>query len=286
MNPSPTAIAAALACALLVAAPARADPAALDGRIENLERLLERSSGARRVRDSGDGAALAAHAEAGALLARARERAASGDAEAAARLLDQASAEMFRAVRLAGDPPGAEQKQLRDYDDRASSVAALMEALDRIAAEKGAHAAAAEAKGTVTRLLDEAQTMKTAGDHEGGRRTLDAAYDIAKRSIEQLRGGDTLVRSLDFASKEEEYRYEIDRNDTHEMLITVLLEDKRGDPARDRLIDGFVATAHTLRARAEDEAGRGDFTAAVQTLEASTRELVRAIRSAGVYIPG
>ena len=39
-----------------------------------------------------------------------------------------------------------------------------------------------------------------------------------------MRSGDTLVRSLNFASKEEEYRYEIDRNDTHQMLIKVLVE--------------------------------------------------------------
>ena len=161
-----------------------------------------------------------------------------------------------------------------------------MEALTRIAAEKGEQAKAADVQAMVDKLEVEAERQRATGDPRAGRRTLDAAYDMTKRAIDELRSGDTLVRSLNFATKEEEYHYEVDRNDTHQMLVTVLLEDKRGDPNRDKLIDGFVGKAKQLRAEAETQAGRGDFETAVTTLEASTKELVRAIRSAGVYIPG
>jgi hypothetical protein len=41
-----------------------------------------------------------------------------------------------------------------------------------------------------------------------------------------------------------------------------------------------------LRKTAEEQAAKREFDAAVKTLEESTRELVRAIRAAGVYIPG
>jgi DNA-directed RNA polymerase subunit L len=100
-----------------------------------------------------------------------------------------------------------------------------------------------------------------------------------------LRGGDTIVRTLNFASKAEEYLYEIDRNDAHRMLVQMLLKDKRGG-ATDTMVDHAVAEAARLRAQAEDEAGRRNHEAAVRTLEESTRELVKAIRGAGVYIPG
>ena len=48
----------------------------------------------------------------------------------------------------------------------------------------------------------------------------------------------------------------------------------------------FVDRAGGLRREAEVAAGRGDPATAIRLLEDSTRELVRAIRAGGVYIPG
>ena len=91
------------------------------------------------------------------------------------------------------------------------------------------------------------------------------------------------MRSLHFANKEEEYHYEVDRNDTHRMLVTVLLSDK---PAASAGVQPLVQRAAQLRLQAEAAATRSEFSAAIEILEESTRELVRAIRGAGVYIPG
>jgi len=89
------------------------------------------------------------------------------------------------------------------------------------------------------------------------------------------------------ASKEEEYHYEIDRNDTHLMLIKVLVEEKRANnPALDQQVQGFVVKAKDLRTAAETAAAKRDHAQAVKLLEDSTVELVRAIRNAGIYIPG
>ena len=115
---------------------------------------------------------------------------------------------------------------------------------------------------------------------------LDEACAVAKMEISDLRGGDTLVRSLHFATKEEEYRYEIDRNDTHKMLVQILLNEKRGTPGIDAMVQKFLEQAAKLRAAAEERAAKKDFEEGVKMLEDSTKELVRAIRGAGIYIPG
>jgi hypothetical protein len=94
------------------------------------------------------------------------------------------------------------------------------------------------------------------------------------------------VRSLNFATKEEEYHYEVDRNDTHRMLVQMLLKDKRGGAAVDSMVEQSVTAAAQLRTQADEQASRRDHETAVKTLEQSTRELVKAIRGAGVYIPG
>ena len=56
---------------------------------------------------------------------------------------------------------------------------------------------------------------------------MDRAYLSARVSIEAMRRGDTLVRSLTFASPSEEYAYEVDRNDTHRMLVDLVLAERR-----------------------------------------------------------
>jgi hypothetical protein len=66
------------------------------------------------------------------------------------------------------------------------------------------------------------------------------------------------------------------------MLVDMLLKERRGDPG----IDQALAASARLRKQAEDQAARRDHPGAIRTLEDSTRELVRAIRAAGVYIPG
>ena len=91
-------------------------------------------------------------------------------------------------------------------------------------------------------------------EYKKARKLLDSGYDIAKVELEKLRGGDTLVRSLNFANPEEEYEYELDRNDTHRMLVTVLLEEKRGKKGVDKMVKKFMGKAEVLRKQAEAQA--------------------------------
>jgi len=66
----------------------------------------------------------------------------------------------------------------------------------------------------------------------------------------------------------------------------VLLQDKRDAAGVDAMVERSTQAAAQLRKAADEQAARREFDAAVKTLEDSTRELVRAIRAAGVYIPG
>ena len=70
------------------------------------------------------------------------------------------------------------------------------------------------------------------------------------------------------------------------MLLKVLTSERKSDPGKQKLIDGFVGKSRTLRQQAESEASAGAYDKAVDHLEEATRYLQRAIRSAGVYIPG
>jgi hypothetical protein len=67
------------------------------------------------------------------------------------------------------------------------------------------------------------------------------------------------------------------------MLITVVLADRKDAAAG---MQAFTDKAAKLRGEAEGLAKRGDHAGAIKLLEDSTRELVRAIRAGGLYIPG
>lgn len=272
------------AAVVLAAAPARPaeTPEQLDRRLASVGMLIDSSSAARQIDASGVAAALELRASARALQLQARQAQQAGQVARAGQLLDQAAKTMFLAVRAAAPEQLLRAKLQRDFDSRMDSVNALLGAQKRISAEKNQGADAG-----LEALRTQAAALAAAGKLDEGKVLLDQVYQRIRASIESMRNGDTLVRSLNFASKEEEYRYELDRNDTHAMLVKVLLEEKRGSNASlDGMVKKYLDQAGALRARAEAKAAGKDYDAGVTLLEDATRELVRAIRSAGVYIPG
>jgi hypothetical protein len=294
MNPMniPAALvrASLIACALATSSLAFAQQAtapkvevnreSLEKRLTSIATLVEKSSAARQIESSGDTPAIEKRNEARRAHAEALAAFNSGDDTRASQLLTRASALMFEAVRLAAPEQVAGPKAQKDFEARLESVKSLLAAQKRISAEKPVPGSG-ETTQTIERLVGDAQRLAPS-DLTRARASLDQAYLVARAAIGSMRGGDTLVRTLTFASKEEEYRYEVDRNDTHQMLIQLLLKEKSGTAG----VQDFVSKARDLRGRAENASRGGDWGGGIHLLEESTRELVRAIRAAGVYIPG
>ncbi len=258
------------------------DREAVKSRIENVNRLVNTSSGARRVTE-GSAEAQALQEEASGHLDKARLYFQSNNMELANDELQHATLTMFQAIRLVGTGKIGEDKLKDDYEKKRKSLSALMEALERVSAEKHSPSPAAN---KITTQAEAADRLAAEGKIKEARVQLDLAYETVKLEVEKLRSGDTLVRSLEFASDEEEYAYELDRNETHFMLVRLLLEDRPIDASTQSAVDGFIAEARRLRESADAASTSGDFKQGIQQLEASTKQIVRAIRRAGVYIPG
>lgn len=173
------------------------------------------------------------------------------------------------------------QREHEAFARQRSSVLALREALTRIAGETR-DAAAERELAAIGQRLGEADALAKAGKVAAARQFLQQGLETAKLGIQRLRGGTTQVRALVFASKEEEYRYELDRYEAYQMLRKLLVPEE----AMDARLRGFVARAGELRGTAEDKARRGDYAAAVTAMEDANREYLKAIRGAGVMIPG
>lgn len=266
----------------------RIDRDQLNFNMESVGKLLESSSAARQVESSKAPDALARREKARELYKQARTALNAGELTKASALLTEVRAVFFEAVRLAAPEEITAKKLEADYRARLDSVNALLAAYKRVSTEKGsASKTVSDTVAQIDRSTAEAARLAQASKFKEARAELDRAYLVAKVGISSLRSGDTLVRSLNFASKEEEFHYEIDRNDTHLMLVKVLVEEKRAtNPMLDQQVQGFLLKSRELRQSAESLAAKKDHLQAVKLLEESTAELVKAIRNAGVYIPG
>ncbi len=276
------ALAAGKASAMMDGSPANN----VSSRLVYVERLLTESSAAKKVDASGKPEAIAMKAEAQAHFDKARTLSDGGENEAAEAELREAIRLITSAARAANGDDKVSQKQTDDYGSRKGSVAALAKAHERIATEKGMDDMNRALQEQVAADLVASDELLAQGKGDEARAMLDRSYESVKASLEGLRGGDTLVRELNFETAEDEYHYELDRNDTHRMLVEVLLAEKMQASPMRKTADGFITRAGELRQQAEEAAGKKKFEDAIRLLEDSTKEFIRAIRSAGVYIPG
>lgn len=258
------------------------DKTQLSSNLESLGKLLESSSAARQIESSKAPEALQRRDRARDLHRAAKAALEQGNLEKASALLSESRSIFFDAVRFAAPEEVTAKKLENDYLLRLESVQALLGAYKRVSDEKAAKGMK-ETVGQIEKSIAAAALLAKDRRFKEAYAEVDRGYLVAKAGLTSLRSGDTLTRSLNFASKEEEFHYEIDRNNTHQMLIKVLVDDQK---ASGDMVKNFLSKAAELRLKADGAASRKDFAEAVKLLEESTAELVRAIRNAGIYIPG
>ncbi len=203
-------------------------------------------------------------------------------------LLDDVVKRVFKAAKLSTTEQMTSGKQQQDFNKKLASLHSLMNALERISQEK--HKDNLELKATLKHISDmEKEAIQAFEKHNEllAMKTLEPAYLLVKTSVQNLRQGDVLVRSLNFESKQEEYEYELDRNNTHYMLLKMLVEKKTSlsDYSKQKIMD-YRLIAESLSAEAKAAAQKNDHEQAIKHLEKSTKNLIRAIRIGGVFIPG
>ncbi|NOZ38548.1 MAG: hypothetical protein GXP11_10925 [Gammaproteobacteria bacterium] len=251
-----------------------------------VKKLLNVSSAAKKVKASEDVNVQSLYRAAKDLYQKALVNIDDRNGDAAAESLFYATEMMFRAVKLAGKQKVVNDNDHRLFELRLKSVNALLDALQRIGKIKGVADKTDKVKSAVDVEIANAKALIKMGKPFSARKVIDKAYVEIKTAISGLRSGDTLVRSLHFKTKKDEYLYELDRNDTHKMLVTLLLADKMKNPRTKARAKKFLDKAAALRKKAEEYADDGDYEKAVKTCEESTKQIVRAIRSSGFFIPG
>lgn len=169
------------------------------------------------------------------------------------------------------------------FDDLARSVMALEEAYRAIRQEVGD--SEPDRGPEIARLAGSATRDRDAGRLDPAMRQMKQAYVLLQAEINRLRGGQTLVRELRFASEREEYEYEVDRHDSHLLLVELLLVQPRQDPAQAAIIRAAVDDSMRMHWIAHKHAAAGEYRHAVIWLEQASDALAALIRSYGHDIP-
>lgn len=173
------------------------------------------------------------------------------------------------------------ESQVRDYS---ASIAAALKIQGR---NQDARLGRPEQDNRLTqldRMLDEAKQLTDAGRHGESNRVLAGAYHMAVTTLSELRAGETVILELKFDTPADEYAYEQRRNQSHEMLVEMMIQEGRGKDHNRGLIDNYLLEDRQLRSRAEAEAAAGNYAAAIKSLEEATGRLVRALRLSGMMI--
>ncbi len=257
---------------------------ALDPRMNQIVKLINTSSGAKQVIGSDNPKAHQHHARARALYDQALH--ASGKAEAA-RFLNQAVMAMYTAIRSAAPDTVLAEKRQADFDRLKRSIDTFMEQQQRISEEKGSVSEGQVLRAQVNTLVAKAEQAYAAKQHDNAQHLLRESFEMLRDSIESMREGETLVRSLNFANKKEEYDYELERLNSQLVLVEILLKDKREASAYvAKQVDQYVSVAEASRTKAESSAAAGDHESALGFLEQARKQVVRALRTGGIYVPG
>ncbi len=253
--------------------------------ITMLGHMLEGSSVTRQVEQSGNAEAKTALHYAQVLYDGARQAVEHDQHAKASEMLDEALKQVMMAGRMSRDTDGSSAQSRQQFEARLRSVDALLRAHERISIDKGVEQERAAVGRMAEAELKQARRLAEEGRYGDGMAALDRAYTLVTSSVGEMRSGDTLVRSLNFASAEDEYHYELDRNNTYQMLITMLVEERHTMTITPR-VQGFLDEANALRRLAESQADGGDYAAGIKSLERATQNLIFALRNAGFFIPG
>ena len=258
----------------------------IETRIERIHKFIYTSSAAKHIFEHGNDEAKKSRETAVDLYNQAVATFEAGDNETSSRLLSEAWKKMYEGVKLSNTSSTTMEKRRNVVKKRLKSVRALLKAQKRVFAEKHGESAANELAARSEEAIEEAISLRDGGKIIKAQKRLKGAYHELTASIREMREGETKRRILKFETKEEEFQYEKNKNHSLRMLVDEIKGKKKPSERALKKIEELVVQGMAIRKAAEKQAEAGDFEKAIDTIGGSSSKFIRAIRAAGVYVPG
>lgn len=189
---------------------------------------------------------------------------------------------MTKLSRRVKDQDRVEQARVELYKQVKDHVDMFIVAFDRIAEEKG--------EDRVENLLDrdelDAIMSKAEDAHDDGELALAnhlmrQAADLVDNALSDARHEDVLLHELSFENLEEEYAYEVNRNESYVKLIDLMQKKTAPSQTSASYVKKLIEQNSQFRKQADEFFKKGNLEEGISVLEKGTDKLSRALRVSG-----
>lgn len=203
---------------------------------------------------------------------------------------EQALNEALRSIttaskRLTAESGGLADSALRDsLRDLGDQLASYRGPIADLTRDPKDGVAASELLAKVDAMVAESAKLEAFGRLSDANRRLAEAYKAAIEGLTRLRAGQTVVLGLKFDTPAAEYSYELRRFRSNEILIDMMLAERRADTEGARKVRELAGEGRKLRDIADAQAQGMNYKEAVASMEKAAEQLNRALQYLGVPV--
>jgi hypothetical protein len=259
---------------------------AVEQKMTMVNKMLNQSPVAARVLTSQNEQARRHFTNARELVAHARTLSAGGHLRASDALLNEAIWEISRAQQLVPDPGTQQAGERARFAQLEASVAALQRTA-QIALplpNSTQEDATRDATTMANVLVEQALALARADKYIEANKQLDRAMVLLLKDASSRLTGQTIVYDRRFASRREEFEFELAHHLSFERLVPLALLEFRPTAEALVLVERYVAQARELRERGESLIASEPL-AAIKSVVEGTDSLRRALQAAGLVVP-
>ncbi|MBF0181836.1 MAG: hypothetical protein HQM03_17605 [Magnetococcales bacterium] len=265
--------------------PLQAADEALQKKAELVDRMLKESDTRQRIDAKGSDATRAMLEEAARTREEARRAMASGDARRGAELLDKALKLVITASRESVDPAGRQWLHRARHDDLLVSVRNFRDAYLRHLKRLKPGETGPLNTGEVDTLLAQGIKLGQEKKYREANVPLERAQAMVVDGLKKLLDSKALVYELKFDTPKDEFQYEIQRGESYEALIRMVLAEPETKLPDGKSFNALMEKSQETARQAMQKAGEGQYEAAIKLQEQANGDLVKVLRMLGVMIP-
>lgn len=244
--------------------------------------LVNDSPVSKRIEVSGDDQAKQQLQRSQEMWGQALEHNEKGEYELAEGHINQGLKLMTKLSRKVKDEDRVKQARIELYKQVKEHVDMFVVAFDRVAEEKGKdHISGMLDRDELEKVISRADDAYEDGDLALANHLMRQAADMVDIALSDARHEDVLLHELTFESLEEEYAYEIDRNESYIQLIDLMQIKTAPSQASAAYVQKMIEENTILREQAEVLASEGNLQQGILVLENGTDKLSRALRVSG-----
>ena len=189
---------------------------------------------------------------------------------------------MTKLSRKVKDQDRVKKARIELYKQVKEHVDMFIVAFDRVAEEKDDdHVRNMLDRDELDEIMTRAERVYDDGELALANHLMRLAADMVDNALSDARHKDVLLHELSFESLEEEYAYEVNRNESYVKLIDLMQKKTEPSQASASYVQKLVKENEQLRAQADALAREGELEQGILVLEKGTDRLSRALRLSG-----